>query len=113
VSESNLFKLSDIAASAQADIQKNFKDIDPIVGLIRNLRASGFPADAMTIDCLKSGKRITLVLHDNKPNEVAYQFGFRDKDPADEFTYLPFDKVTSDQLYNWMKDYFSEATNQA
>ena len=108
MSEENLFKLSGMAATAQAEIQKNYKGVDPIIGLIRNLRASGFPADAMTIDCLKSGKRITLVLHDDKPGEVAYQFGFRDKDPDMDFEYLAFDKVTKDQLYAWIKEYIAD-----
>jgi hypothetical protein len=70
VSNHNVYKLSDIAAEAQAAIQRDFKNIDPIVGVMRNMRAAGFPADAMTVDCLKSGKRIIFILHDDRPDEV-------------------------------------------
>ncbi len=109
MSSGKIFELSDLASAAQAKIQQEFRDIDPVVGIMRSLRESGFSADAMTIDSFCSGKRIILLLHDDKPNEVAYQFSYKDKDPDPEFIHIPFAQVTADQLYRWMKGYFSES----
>ena len=88
-----IYKLSDIASEAQANIQRDFSDIDPIIGLMRNLRKSGFAADAMTIDSLVTGKRILLILHDDKPEQLAWQWCYRDKDPAMEFNYIALASV--------------------
>ncbi|MEH6470023.1 MAG: hypothetical protein V7752_02125 [Halopseudomonas sp.] len=106
----NIYALSDIAAAAQAEVQANVRGIDPIVGVSRNLRDSGFPVDVMTIDCIKTGKRITLLLNDDKPGEVSYQFGFRDQAPAAEFTDLAFEQLTVSQLCLWITTYFAEKT---
>jgi hypothetical protein len=102
-----IFTLSDIATEAHTRIQQAFENINPVVGVSRNLRTTGFPADAMTIDCLKSGKRIILILHDEQPDIVSYQFSFKDKDPASEFEKIAFDALTADVLFEWMERYFS------
>ena len=109
MSEQALKTLSDIATEAHTRIQKDFEDINPIVGVSQGLRNSGFPADAMTIDCLKTGKRIIIILHDQKPGIVSYQFSYRDKDPSSHFDELEFSELTASTLYEWMKGYFSSA----
>ena len=56
--------LCDFATEAHERVQLNHADIDPIVGVHHKMRDAGFPADVMTIDCLKTGKRIILILND-------------------------------------------------
>jgi len=102
-----LEKLCDIATESHTRIQKDFKDINPIVGVNQRMREEGVPADVMTIDCLKSGKRIILILHDQQPDIISYQFSFKDKDPDEKFEHIPFNELTADKLYHWIKSYFS------
>ena len=64
-------------------------------------------ADVMTIDCLRSGKRILLILNDEQPNDISYQLTFKDKEPDEMFTSIPFDKLTTNVLYSWIKNYFA------
>ncbi|GAA3928250.1 hypothetical protein [Litoribacillus peritrichatus] len=106
-----LSKLSDIATEAHTRIQQNFSDLDPVVGVSQNMRKSGIPADVMTIDCLKTNKRIILILHDQQPELVRYQFAYRDKDPEGQFEEIPFNDLTSDSLYEWIHRYFSVVLN--
>ncbi|WP_426415095.1 hypothetical protein [Aestuariirhabdus sp. LZHN29] len=108
MSNDKILELGDIAAVAQAQIQQEFKQIDPVIGVLRSLREAGFPADAMTIDCFKSDKRILVILHDDKPNEVSYQFCRRDQDPGNEYRHLPLSALTAEQFYQWIKHYFVE-----
>ena len=63
--EKRLEDISSLLTSAHARIQQDFKDLNPVVGVRRSLRQSGFPADLITIDCLKSQKRLMLLLHDS------------------------------------------------
>ena len=102
-----LEKLSDFVELAHARIQKDFADINPVIGINQKLRSVGFPADAMTIDCLKSKKRIIVILHDDMPEIVRYQFSFLDKDPGDTFEELSIQDLSENHLYDWMKSYFS------
>lgn len=99
--------LCDTATEAHERIQTNFAEIDPIVGVNQRMRESGFPADLMTIDCLKTGKRIILLLDDDKPDLLSYQFSYKTSDPESEFQQLAFEKLTSKLLYDWIADYFS------
>ena len=101
--------LCDLATEAHTRIQTNFSDIDPIVGVSQSMRKSGVPADAMTIDCLRTMRRIIIVLHDESLEILNYQFAFRDKDPSGDFKQLPFDQLSADLLYQWMSDYFSQS----
>ena len=103
-----IFALADIATEAHARIQKDFSGINPVVGVRRSLRESGIPADAMTIDCLKTNRRIILVLHDKQPELLNYQFGFTDKDPVEEFKSMPLAEVSAQTLYDWIVHYFNE-----
>jgi hypothetical protein len=107
LSEKPLEKLSDFATEAHTRIQQDFEDINPVVGLSQGMRTIGIPADAMTIDCLKTGKRIIIVLHDQQPEIVQYQFSFKAQDPAEEFEILQFSELSAQIMYDWMKDYFS------
>ncbi len=71
------------------------------------MRDSGFPADIMTIDCLKTGKRIILILNDNNPDILSYQFSYKAADPEGDFQQLSFDKLSTQLLYDWIASYFS------
>ena len=103
--------LFDITTESHTRIQQDFKDINPIVGVNQRMRETGVPADVMTIDCLKSGKRIILILHDQQPDIINYQFSFKDKDPDEKFEHIQFNELTANKLYNWIKGYFSSTTN--
>jgi hypothetical protein len=100
--------LSDLATEAHTRIQQDFANINPVVGISRSMRNSGFPADAMTIDCLKTSRRIIIILHDESPEILRYQFAMRDADPSDNFEELEFEKLTVQVLYDWMASYFSK-----
>ena len=104
-----LLSLCEFATEAHTRIQKDFADINPVVGVSQKMRANGIPADAMMIDCLRSSKRIIVILHDQQPDRVSYQFAFKDKDPEGEFETMPFCELTSQRLYDWIKEYFSTA----
>ena len=96
----------DIATKSYTRIQQDFKDINPIVGINQKMREMGVPVDAVTIDCLKSGKRIIMILHDHHPDIVQYQFSFKDKDPDEKFEQIQFTELTVTKLYDWTKGYF-------
>ncbi|OUS27325.1 hypothetical protein A9Q99_15035 [Gammaproteobacteria bacterium 45_16_T64] len=101
-----LSTLSDIATATQTAIQQDFTNIDPIVGVNQSMRSSGVPADIITIDCLSSGKRIILILHDEQPGIINYQLSFKDKDPQGKFETIPFEELTKNTLYQWIHQYF-------
>lgn len=105
--EDQLSKLCDLASEALNFIQRDFKHLNPVIGVNRNMRDRGIPADAVTIDCLKSGKRIIIILHDHQPTMVNYQFSFKEQDPKDEFLEIHVIELTAQRLYEWMKNYFS------
>ncbi|KZY33218.1 MULTISPECIES: hypothetical protein [unclassified Oleiphilus] len=99
--------LSDLATDTHVKIQQEHANINPVVGVSKNMRANGIPADVMTIDCLKSGKRIILILHDEQPEQLMYQFAYRDKDPDDAFQQIKLADISVDLLYTWIVEYFS------
>ncbi|MFL0809419.1 MAG: hypothetical protein K6L76_03295 [Agarilytica sp.] len=103
-------KLCDFATEAHTRFQQEIADIDPIVGVNQGMRNNGIPADAMTIDCLKNGKRIILILHDDQPDSISYQFSWHDKDPASHFSKIPFDDLSGELILEWMKDYLAVIT---
>ncbi len=108
MSEKNLELLSDLVTDAHTRIQQTFDNINPIVGVSRGMRTVGIPADAMTIDCLRTGKRIIIILHDESPEILQFQFSYKDKDPAEEFETLSIDKLSEEVLYSWMATYFNQ-----
>jgi len=72
----------------------------------RGMRDSGIPADVMTIDCLRTRRRITLILHDNQPGVLLYQFVTIDDGVGDEFQGMALSEVSAQTLVDWMQDYF-------
>ena len=108
----NLEILSDIVTEAHSRIQKDFEHINPIVGVNRGMRSIGIPADAMTIDCLRTGKRINIILHDQQPEILQYQFSYKAEDPAEEFMILTFKELSDQILYDWMKEYFTVTSTE-
>lgn len=107
MTEPPLATLSDLITDAHTKIQKDFEDINPVVGVNRRMRAAGIPVDAMTIDCLKTDKRIIILLNDNSPDIAQYQFSYKSKDPDESFETIAFKQLTTQKLYEWMRDYFS------
>ncbi|MEH6466650.1 MAG: hypothetical protein V7722_03385 [Porticoccus sp.] len=103
--------LSDAISEAHVRIQADFEEINPVVGVSQKMRSHGIPVDMVTIDCLKSGKRIIVILHDEQPDIVSYQFSFKAEDPDDKFETIPLSELTAQTLYDWIKSYFSSATN--
>lgn len=106
MSNAPIFTLADLVSEAHARIQQDFATLDPVVGISRGMRNNGIPADAMTIDCLKTGKRIIVIAHDDDPDRIRYQFSFADKDPATEFSFLNMADVSAQTFYDWISDYF-------
>ncbi|GAA5317471.1 MAG: hypothetical protein AseanaTS_26760 [Candidatus Pelagadaptatus aseana] len=106
-----IFKLADLTQQAHTKIQQDFSTIDPVVGISRSMRQSGIPADAMTIDCLKSGKRIIIIVHDEQPDILRYQFSYKASDPGSDFEVVELQDVSAQTLYDWMSDYFSQRTS--
>lgn len=109
MSHKHLKTLCDLTTAAHTRIQQNFKTLDPVVGVSQKMRATGIPVDAMTIDCLKSGKRIIIILHDQQPEIISYQFSFKDKDPDAQFEQISIAEFKEETVYNWMKAYFLNA----
>lgn len=106
MSEQALEALSDMASEAHARIQKKHQHINPVIGVRRGMRDVGIPADAMTIDCLRTRRRIVLVLHDAEAGTLLYQFATLDVDVGDDFDRMAFSDVQVETLFDWMQDYF-------
>lgn len=98
--------LSDLITDAHTRIQQAHADINPVVGLRRGMREKGIPADAMTIDCLRTGKRIVLILHDQQPGVLIYQFTLKDTDTDAPYQQVPLQSVDTQQLFDWMQSHF-------
>lgn len=104
-----LEKLCEIATESNKRIQADFEALNPMMGINQKMRDMGVPADVVTIDCLKSGRRILLILHDHEPDIVHYQFSFKDRDPDDAFARIALSDLTVDTMYDWIRDYFQAA----
>ena len=111
MSEEALKALSDRASEAHARIQATYQHINPVVGVRRGMRDNGIPADAMTIECLQTRRRILMILHDGEPDVVLYQFGSMDDDAGDDFERIALSEVDVETLFNWMRDYFSDSSS--
>lgn len=108
MTQSLLEILSDRLTDAHTRIQQDYQTINPIIGLSRKMRDIGFPSDTFIIDCLKTRRRIILILHDEQPDIVSYQFSEMDKDPSEKFESVPFDQLTTQAIYDWIVGYFSK-----
>ena len=106
MSEDPLKSLSDMASDAHARIQAAHQHINPVVEVRRGMRDAGIPADVMTIDCLRTRRRITLILHDGQPGMMLYQFVTMDDEVGNDFKQMPLSDVAVDTLFDWMQDYF-------
>jgi hypothetical protein len=104
--EDPLKSLSDMASEAHARIQAAHEHINPVVEVRQGMRNSGIPADVMTIDCLLTRRRITLILHDEQPGALLYQFITIEDEVGDQFQQMPFGDVSTQVLFDWIQDYF-------
>lgn len=105
--EDPLKSLSDMASDAHARIQQTYEHINPVVEVRRGMRDAGIPADVMTIDCLRTRRRILLILHDEEPGTLLYQFVTLAEEMGEEFRRVPLSDVSTDTLVDWIKGYFS------
>lgn len=106
MSEDPLKTLSDMASDAHARIQAAHQSINPVIGVRRGMRDVGIPADAMSIDCLRTQRRIMLILHDGKPGTLLYQFVTIEEEAGDDFQRMALANVKVQTLFDWMQEYF-------
>lgn len=104
--EDPLKTLSDMASDAHARIQATHEHINPVIEVRRGMRDTGIPADVMTIDCLRTRRRITLILHDEQPGVLLYQFITIEDEVGEEFQSMPFSEMDALKLFQWIEDYF-------
>ncbi len=97
-----IYQLGDIAALAQKKFQDQYRNIDPIIGINRQLRKQGFAIDIMTIDCQASQKRVTLLVEDAKPESAGYQFGKISQDPDSHFESMAIAELSPQGFYDLM-----------
>ena len=106
MSEDALRTLSDMAEIAHKRIQEAHQHINPVLEVRSGMRAGGIPADVMTLDCLRTRRRIMLILHDEEPGFVLYQFVTLEDEIAEQFQRMNLSEMSSDTLFHWMQDYF-------
>ncbi|MBW7470780.1 hypothetical protein QQF73_04875 [Marinobacter sp. M216] len=106
MSEDPLKALSDMASEAHTRIQAAHEHINPVVEVRRGMRDAGIPADVMTIDCLRTRRRVNLILHDEQPGNLLYQFVTMEDEVGDNFQTVAMADVTVQTLVDWMQDYF-------
>lgn len=106
--EDPLKTLSDLASEAHTRIQATHEHINPVVEVRRGMRDTGIPADVMTIDCLRTRRRITLILHDEQPGVLLYQFITIEEEVGNDFQSMPLSQLNSHKLFQWIEGYFSE-----
>lgn len=106
--EDALQTLSDLASEAHARIQQAYQHINPVVEVRQGMRDSGIPADVMTIDCLRTRRRIVLILHDEEPGTLLFEFISLDEEAGGPFRRMALSEVGADTLFSWMQDYFSD-----
>ena len=106
MSDDPLKSLSDMASDAHTRIQAAHEHINPVVEVRQGMRKSGIPADVMTIDCLRTRRRITLILHDEQPGVLLYQFITIEDEVGDQFQQLALADMNTQRLFDWMEEYF-------
>ena len=95
-----------LASDAHARIQATHQHINPVVEVRRGMRDAGIPADVMTIDCLRTRRRITLILHDEQPGTLLYQFVTIEDEVGNDFQQMALGDMTTTKLFEWIQDYF-------
>ena len=106
MSEESLKTLSDMASNAHARIQASYQHINPVVEVRRGMRDAGIPADVMTIDCLRTRRRINLILHDEKPGVLLYQFITIEDEVGNDFQRIALSEMDTQKLFQWIEEYF-------
>lgn len=106
VSEDPLKALSDMASDAHARIQASHEHINPVVEVRRGMRDAGIPADVMTIDCLRTRRRITLILHDEQPGVLLYQFVTIEDEVGNDFQSMALSELDTQTLFQWIEEHF-------
>lgn len=106
MSEDPLKALSDMASEAHTRIQASHQHINPVIEVRRGMRDTGIPADVMTIDCLRTRRRITLILHDEQPGVLLYQFITMEQEVGNEFQSMALAEVDTQKLFQWIEGYF-------
>lgn len=106
MTEDPLKTLSDMTSDAHARIQAAHEHINPVVEVRRGMRDAGIPADVITLDCLRTRRRITLILHDQQPDLLLYQFVTIEDEVDDNFRQMALPDVDTQTLFDWMQDYF-------
>lgn len=99
--------LSNLVNDAHTQIQAAHQHINPVVEVRQSMRDVGIPADVLTLDCLRTQRRITLILHDQHPGVVLYQFVTREEEVGGEFKQMALAEMSSQTLFDWMQDYFA------
>lgn len=106
MSEVTLKTVVDNISEAHARIQQVYANLNPVIEVRRGMRDGGFPADVITIDCFASRRRILLILHDEKPGLVLYQFSIMDVEMAMDFAQISLNNLNVEVLYEWIESYF-------
>lgn len=105
--EDPLKTLSDLASDAHTRIQATHQHINPVVEVRRGMRDAGIPADVMTIDCLRTRRRINLILHDEQPGIILYQFVTIEDEVGNDFQQMALGDMSESKLFDWMQEYFA------
>lgn len=100
--DSLVFRLADIAGLAQVQFQQAYNEIDPLIGVNRQMRQQGFAMDLITIDCITNNQRITLLLDDTDTDNVQYQFSEIDQDPSTTFKKMPLAELDQQGFFDLM-----------
>lgn len=78
---STLNNLAEVVAKANDLFCSKFENIDTLMGIMdKALRNQGMKADAITIDCIAAGKKIVILLHDEKPDVANITLGNKEGD---------------------------------
>ena len=102
IKDAKVYPVSDLAQLAQARIQQERGDVDPVIAISHGLRQSGFAADALTIVNKHTDKRILMIFHDNNQDVVDYEVGRASQDPTFNFQQIALSELTEQKLYEWM-----------
>lgn len=104
--EDPLELLSDAVSDAHARIQASHEHINPVIEVRSKMRDAGIPADVLTIDCHRTRRRILLILHDQQPGLLLYQFITIEQEAGDDFQSMALSELDTGKLVQWMEDYF-------
>ncbi len=108
MSADDLEALSDRVSEAHRRIQAKRDDINPVISVRRGMRDSGIPADVLTIDCLRTRRRIVLIVHDEEPGVLLHQSADVDNaQPPGEIQRMPLAELDVDTILVWMEHRFT------